>query len=49
VLLESDPEIAANQLILPSAETLSRSHIFRGLSAAEETRYNRKFEQIVTG
>jgi len=49
VLLKSDPEIASNQLILPTPETLSRSHIFRGLTAAEETRYNRKFEQIVTG
>jgi len=29
-LLKSDPEIASNQLILPTAQTLSRSHIFRG-------------------
>jgi len=49
VLLESDPAVAANQLILPTAETLSRSHIFRGLTAAEETKFNRTFEQIVTG
>jgi spermidine/putrescine transport system substrate-binding protein len=49
VLLKTDPAVAKNELILPSADTLSRSHIFRGLSAAEETRYNRKFEQIVTG
>jgi spermidine/putrescine transport system substrate-binding protein len=49
VLLKSDPAVAANQLILPSPETLSRSHIFRGLNAAEESSYNRKFEQIVTG
>jgi spermidine/putrescine transport system substrate-binding protein len=49
VLLKTDPAVATNELILPSADTLTRSHIFRGLSAAEETRYNRKFEQIVTG
>ncbi|HEX7535757.1 MAG TPA: extracellular solute-binding protein [Dermatophilaceae bacterium] len=49
VLLKSDPAVAANELILPAAQTLSRSHIFRGLTAAEETLYNRKFEQIVTG
>ena len=49
VLLKTDPAVATNQLILPTAQTLARSHIFRGLSAAEESRYNRKFEQIVTG
>jgi spermidine/putrescine transport system substrate-binding protein len=49
VLLKTDPAVALNQLILPSPETLARSHVFRGLNAAEETRYNRKFEQIVTG
>ena len=49
ILLETDPEVGTNELILPSAESLTRSHIFRGLTAAEETKYNRKFEQIVTG
>jgi spermidine/putrescine transport system substrate-binding protein len=49
ILLKTDPAVASNQLILPTADTLTRSHIFRGLTAAEETRYNRKFEQIVTG
>ncbi|MEP7193495.1 MAG: spermidine/putrescine ABC transporter substrate-binding protein [Actinomycetota bacterium] len=49
LLLESDPAVASNELILPTPETLARSHIFRGLNAAEETRYNRKFEQVVTG
>jgi spermidine/putrescine transport system substrate-binding protein len=49
ILLKSDPPVATNQLILPSAETLSRTHIFKGLTAAEEAKYNRKFEQIVTG
>ena len=49
ILLTTDPAVASNQLILPTADTLTRSHIFRGLTADEETRYNRKFEQIVTG
>jgi len=44
-----DPAVAKNQLIIPSQETLSRSHVFRGLSAAEEASYNRKFQAIVTG
>jgi len=44
-----DPSVATNQLIIPTAETLSRSHVFRGLNAAEETSYNRKFQSIVTG
>jgi len=49
VLLKTDPAVATNQLILPTPQSLSNSHVFRGLSAAEESRYNRKFEQIVTG
>jgi len=49
ILLKTDPAVATNELILPSAATLSRSHIFRGLTSAEETLYNRKFETIVTG
>ena len=34
---------------IPSQDVLSRSHVFRGLTAAEETKYNRKFQAIVTG
>jgi spermidine/putrescine transport system substrate-binding protein len=49
VLLKTDPAVAANPLIIPSPEVLSRSRVFRGLSAAEETNYNRKFQTIVTG
>jgi spermidine/putrescine transport system substrate-binding protein len=49
ILLKSDPAVASNELILPPPATLSRSHIFRGLTAAQEASYNRKFEQIVTG
>ena len=49
LMVKTDPEVAANPLIFPSQEVLSRSRVFRGLSAAEETKYNRKFQSIVTG
>jgi spermidine/putrescine transport system substrate-binding protein len=49
VLVKTDPDVASNPLIIPSSEVLSRSRVFRGLSAAEETSYNRKFQTIVTG
>lgn len=49
VLVKTDPAVAANPLIFPSTEVLARSRIFRGLTAAEETRYNRAFQTIVTG
>ena len=49
LLIKSDPAVASNPLIIPSPEVLSRSRVFRGLSAAEETSYNRKFQAIVTG
>src|SRR5690242_8272571 len=49
ILTKQDSEVAKNQLIFPSADTLSRAHVFRGLSAAEESRYNKKFQALVTG
>jgi len=49
VLLKIDPSVATNPLIIPTQDVLSRSHVFRGLTAAEETKYNRKFQTIVTG
>ena len=48
-LEKTAPDVAKNPLIIPSQEVLSRSRVFRGLSAAEETKYNRKFQTIVTG
>lgn len=44
-----DPAAAKNQLIFPNPETLSRAHVFRGLTAAEETKYTRKFQTLITG
>jgi spermidine/putrescine transport system substrate-binding protein len=49
VLVKVDPTVAANPLIFPSTDVLARSRIFRGLTAAEETKYNRTFQTIVTG
>ena len=49
MLVKIDPSAADNQLIIPTAATLARSHVFRGLTAAQETSYNRKFQAIVTG
>ena len=48
-LLKQDPSIANNQLIFPSAETLKNAHVFRGLTAAEETKYNQAFQNLVGG
>ena len=49
ILAKSDPAVATNQLIFPDASTLARAHVFRGLSAAEETRYNKAFQTLITG
>ena len=49
VLVKEDPAVAANQLIFPSPATLAKSHVFRGLSAAEETKYNKAFQNLVGG
>lgn len=44
-----DPELGKNQLIVPSEETLSRAHVFRGLSDEEETDFTAKYQAIVVG
>jgi len=49
ILLKKDPEVAKNQLIFPSAATLDKAHVFRGLTAAEETKYNKSFQNLVGG
>ncbi|MDQ2757661.1 MAG: spermidine/putrescine ABC transporter substrate-binding protein [Actinomycetota bacterium] len=49
ILAKSDPTIAKNQLIFPDEATLGRAHVFRGLSAEEETRYNKAFQTLITG
>jgi spermidine/putrescine transport system substrate-binding protein len=49
VLLKQDPEVANNQLIFPSDATMAKSHVFRGLTATEETKYNKAFQNLVGG
>ncbi len=49
ILTAADPEMGKNELIVPSAATMSKAHVFRGLTADEETKYNRKFQALVTG
>jgi spermidine/putrescine transport system substrate-binding protein len=48
-LTKDDPETADNPLIFPSEDVLSRAHVFRGLSADEETKYNQQFSTLTTG
>lgn len=40
------PEIADNQLIFPSEDTLSKTHIFRGLSSMDDQAFNGEFQRI---
>jgi spermidine/putrescine transport system substrate-binding protein len=49
VLVKKDPAVAQNQLIFPSAATLAKAHVFRGLSATEETKYNKAFQNLIGG
>ncbi|KAB7746024.1 extracellular solute-binding protein [Nostocoides sp. F2B08] len=48
-LVELDPELAENPLIVPTDEVLSRAQVFRGLSNEEETDFNAKYQAIVVG
>ncbi len=43
VLARTDPELAEDPLIFPTEEFLSRAHVFRTLTPAEEERYNGQF------
>jgi spermidine/putrescine transport system substrate-binding protein len=49
ILQKLDPAVAANTLIEPDAATLQRAHVFRGLTAEEETKYNAAFAQLTAG
>jgi spermidine/putrescine transport system substrate-binding protein len=43
----SDPAVAKNPLIFPSAEVLAKAHVFKGLTEEEETKYNKKFQALI--
>jgi spermidine/putrescine transport system substrate-binding protein len=49
ILEKIDPEVAKNSLIIPDQATLQRAHVFRGLSSAEETKYNAAFAELTAG
>ena len=44
-LVKIDPEVADNPLIFPRPTRLARAQVFRGLTAAEETKYNKAFSR----
>jgi len=46
-LLKLDPEIAANELVLPSPATAALAHTFRALSEEEETKYEEAFATVI--
>jgi spermidine/putrescine transport system substrate-binding protein len=46
-LVAADPEVAGNPLIFPGEDVLAASHVFRGLSEDEETRYNKMFQALI--
>ncbi len=49
ILTKSDPSVAKNELIFPTAATLANGQVFRSLTAEEETSFNQQFQTLVTG
>ncbi|MEP6856385.1 MAG: spermidine/putrescine ABC transporter substrate-binding protein, partial [Pedococcus sp.] len=49
ILTTEDPGVAKNPLIFPDAATLERAQVFRGLTSAEETKYNAAFADLTAG
>ncbi|HSF26681.1 MAG TPA: spermidine/putrescine ABC transporter substrate-binding protein [Actinomycetes bacterium] len=49
IVVADDPETADNPLIFPSADVLAKSHVFRGLTEEEETKYNKAFQALIGG
>jgi spermidine/putrescine transport system substrate-binding protein len=47
--IEIDPELAENQLIFPSAETLAKTKIFKTLDGTEESEYGAAFQAVLLG
>jgi spermidine/putrescine transport system substrate-binding protein len=44
-----EPDYVDNQLIFPNDETLSKAHIFRTLTNAEQSKYSAEFEAVGLG
>ena len=49
VAAEKYPEVADNQLIFPSEETLGNSYIFRTLDSADDQAFNAEFQRVKLG
>jgi spermidine/putrescine transport system substrate-binding protein len=47
-LTKLDPALGKNPLIVPTEDVLARAQVFRGLSTAEETKYNKLFSALTT-
>lgn len=48
-VMDIDPELAENQLIFPSAETLAKTRAFRTLNGTEESTYQEAFQRVIEG
>lgn len=46
VMKELDPDLLENELVFPSAEALSKTRVFMGLTEEEENRCNRAFAKL---
>ena len=44
--LQGDPSVAKNPLIFPPKATLDKAHVFKSLSADEETKFNQLFADL---
>jgi spermidine/putrescine transport system substrate-binding protein len=49
VAMSIDPELAENQLIFPSEQTLSNTQAFRALSGQEEQRFSSAWQNLLLG
>ncbi len=49
ILVKNDAEVADNPLIFPDDAVLAKSHVFRALTADEETKYNAAFQALIGG
>ena len=47
-LVKLDPKLGKNPLIVPTPDVLARAQVFRGLSTAEETKYNKLYSALTT-
>jgi spermidine/putrescine transport system substrate-binding protein len=48
-LVKINPELANNELIIPTPEVLARAQVFRGLTPAEETKFSKAYADITAG